>query len=447
MIDEKTYENKVIELFEEIGYSYISSQSMLEKRKGLDATILYDELEDSIKLINKNIRQSDVNAIIDKVKRMDNANLFLGNKNALQAMSEGIKVENLKDEITYTYQIIDFDNLENNSFTITDQFKIISSHYTYENQVPDLLVYINGLPVSVIELKSPILDESKSIEDAYDQIKNYQQNMPTLFTWNIVNTISNMHISRYGSISASYTRFSNWRNLEGGESELYNYFFKNLYDKNTILSLMKDFSFYTKGDDSVKIVAGYHQYLGTLKAKDAIIRAMDNKTGKGGIFWHTQGTGKSLSMVFLTRLVNNIKKKMTTIIVTDRKDLDNQLTGTFLNAEIFLNQEVKQIDSISDLKETLNNKVQNGVYLCTIQKFDETINKLSDRNDVLIISDEAHRSHKNIYSKYEVLDDELIVQEKFGYAYYLREAFPNATFVGFTGTPIESEDHQTKSNW
>lgn len=176
MIDEKTYENKVIELFEEIGYRYISSQSMLEKRKGLDATILYDELEDSVKLINKNISQSDINAIIDKVKRMDNANLFLGNKNALQAMSEGIKVENLKDEITYTYQIIDFDNLENNSFIITDQLKIISSHYTYENQVPDLLVYINGLPVSVIELKSPILDESKSIEDAISNI-NEQVNL------------------------------------------------------------------------------------------------------------------------------------------------------------------------------------------------------------------------------------------------------------------------------
>lgn len=446
MVNEKIYEQKVISLFQEIGYKYISSEDMIIKRRDLDTIILFDELEKAIKRINKNISQVDVNAVIDQVKRMDNADLLLGNKGALEALRNGVKVFNLIDDITYTYLIIDLEQYENNSFVITEQFKMISKHYTYENQIPDLVVYINGIPVSTIELKSPALDESKSIEDAYDQIRNYQQNMPTLFTWNIVNAISNMHINRYGSISADYTKYSNWRDLKKQEENIpYEYFFQNLYNKKNLLQLMKDFSFYTDGDNSVKIVAGYHQFLGVLETKEKVLEAMDNKTGKGGIFWHTQGTGKSLSMVFLTRLVNNIKKRMTTIVVTDRKDLDNQLTLTFLSAKKFLNQEVKQIESIKDLKDTLNNKIQNGVYLCTIQKFDETIKQLSNRDDIFIISDEAHRSHRNIYGSYEVLEDELKVREKFGYAYYLREAFPNATFVGFTGTPIEVEDHQTKS--
>lgn len=445
MFNEHEYERKIISVFQENGYVYVPSLKMIEMRKDFGTVILFDELEKAIKRINENITQADINAIIDQVRRVDNANLLLGNKNAMEKLSDGIKIKNMTDDVTYTFKLIDFDNVRNNSYIITDQFKMISRHINYENQVPDLVVYINGLPISVIELKSPTLDESKSIEDAYDQIKNYQANMPTLFTWNIVNAISNMHINRFGSLTASYTRFSNWRDLEKDSKEAYKYFIKNLYNQKNILMLMKDFSFYTTGDDPAKIVAGYHQFLGVLKAADKTIQAMDNKTGKGGVFWHTQGSGKSLSMVFLTRLVNNIKRKMTTIVVTDRRDLDEQLSETFQMAEKFLNQSVKQIESINDLKETLKGKIQNGVYLCTIQKFDETINKLSDRDDILIISDEAHRSHKNIHGRLEVLEDELSIKEKFGYAYYLREAFPNATFIGFTGTPIESDDYQTKS--
>lgn len=445
MFNEREYESKIIELFKEINYKYINSEEMLFLRKDLSTIILFDKLEEQIKKINNGISQTDVNALIDQVKRMDNANLLLGNKNAMKALSEGIKVYNSIDEITYTYYLIDYQNTENNEFVITDQIKMTSNHINYDNQIPDLVVYINGLPVSVIELKSPMKDESKSIEDAFDQIKNYQNNMPILFTWNIINTISNMHINRYGSLTASYNRYSNWRNLEDIDNEQpYIFFFKNLYDKDNFLDILRKYSFYTIGDDPVKIIAGYHQIIGVSKAIDKVIEAMQNHTGKAGIFWHTQGSGKSLSMVFLARQVNNIKKKMTTLVITDRKDLDNQLSQTFLSASNYLGQEVKQIESIKDLKETLDNRIQNGIYLCTVQKFDETIGNLTNRDDILIISDEAHRSHKNIYGTLSVIEEELEVREKFGHAYYLRQAFPNATFIGFTGTPIENEDHQTK---
>jgi type I restriction enzyme R subunit len=445
VFNEHEYEKRVIEIFEEMNYKYVSSKDMITLRKDLNTTILFDEFETAIKRINDGISQIDINSIVDQIKRMDNANLLLGNKKSIKALTEGVKVYDSKNEITHTYNLIDYNKMDNNTFIVTDQFKMISSHINYDNQIPDLVIYINGLPVSVIELKSPIINEIKSIEYAYDQIKNYQHNMPTLFTWNIINTISNLHINRYGSLTASYTRFSNWRNLEGNKTEPYKYFFNNLYLKENIISIMKDFSFYTSGDDPAKIVAGYHQFLGVKEAKDKVLGAMDNGTGKAGIFWHTQGSGKSLSMVFLTRQVNNIKRNMTTLVITDRKDLDNQLSGTFLNATSYLGQSVRQIESISDLKDTLDNKVQNGIYLCTVQKFDESIGNLSNRDDILIISDEAHRSHKNIHGKLSVIEDEFTVEEKFGYAYFLRKAFPNATFIGFTGTPIESEDHQTRN--
>lgn len=446
MLNEHDFEQKVIKYFEEIGYKYITSSDLLNIRKDLGTVILFDVLEETIKKINNDISQVDVNSIIAKVRTMDDISLLNGNKNAINALSNGIKVRNEIEDITKTFKIIDYDNIDNNNYIVTNQFKMISSHQNYDNQIPDMVVFINGFPISVIELKSPSLDDvSRTIDDAYFQIKNYQGYMPTLFTWNIINSISNKHINRYGSLTAHYTRYSNWRSLSNDKREPDKYFFQNLYDRKNILTVVKDFSFYTTGDDPAKIVAGYHQIEGVKEASKQIINAIDNNTKKAGIFWHTQGSGKSLSMVFMTRYVNNIKKKLTTLIITDRKDLDNQLSSTFLGASDYLNQEVKQIDSIDDLKNTLNNKVQNGIYLCTVQKFDETIGKLSERDDILIVSDEAHRSHKNINGKLSVIEDEMKVEQKYGYAYYLREAFPNATFIGFTGTPIETEDHQTKN--
>lgn len=444
MFSEDTYEIEIIKAFQNIGYEYLSGSDMILRRKDLSTIILWDEVENALKRINKSINQEEINQVIDKIKRMDNANLTLGNKNAFKALTEGFKIYSRREEITYTYFLVDLYEVNNNNYIVTNQLKMISNHINYDNQIPDVVIYVNGIPVSVVELKSPINDESKSIADAYDQIKNYQRNLPTLFTWNIVNAISNMHISRYGSLTASYTRYSNWRNKESN-LEPYKYFFETLYNKKNLITILKDFSYYVTGDELIKIVAGYHQIDGVKSAKESVLRAIKDQTGKAGIFWHTQGSGKSLSMVFLTRFVNKYEKKMTTVVVTDRKDLDNQLAQTFLGATDFLGQEVKQIESIQDLKDTLNNRIQNGVYLCTIQKFDETINQLSNRKDILIISDEAHRSHKNIHGKLAVIEDEFSVEERFGHAYYLRKAFPNGTFIGFTGTPIESEDHQTKS--
>ncbi len=445
MINEHKYEELVIKYFQEIGYLYKTSDEILTVRKDLGIVVLYNSLESAIRKIN-DVNEFEISNIIGEVRRTDEANLLKANEKAIKYMTEGIKVKGKDDEITKTFKIIDFENINNNEFIVTNQLRVISSHQNYDNQIPDIVIYINGLPVSIIELKSPAIDDiSHSIDDAYKQVQNYQSYMPSLFTWNILNVISNKHINRYGSLTASYTRYSNWRNLKSNDVINDEYFFESLFEKSNILNILKNFTFFTSGDDKAKIIAGYHQIQGIQEANESILKAMDNHTGKAGIFWHTQGSGKSLSMVFLIRYINNIKMKLTTLIITDRKDLDNQLSNTFTSAIDFLGQNVKQIESISDLKETLNNRKQNGIYLCTVQKFNQTVGELSARDDILVISDEAHRSHKNINGKLEVLEEELKVEQKYGYAYYLRQAFPNATFMGFTGTPIETEDHQTKS--
>ncbi len=446
MINEYDYENQVIKYFEKIGYKSKTSNEILKIRKDLGTVVLDDNLEKAIKRINK-VNDFELSDILGEIRRTDDINLINANEKAIKYMTNGIKIKDKEDEITRTYKIIDFENIENNEFIVTNQLKVISSHQNYDNQIPDVVVYINGLPISVIELKSPAIDDiSNSIDSAYKQVQNYQNYMPTLFTWNIINVISNKYINRYGSLTSSYARYSNWRDLKSNIDDVNDeYFFTNLFQKKNILNVLKNFTFFTSGDDKAKIIAGYHQVQGVEEASKSILSAMDNHSGKAGIFWHTQGSGKSLSMVFLTRYINNIKRNLTTLIITDRKDLDVQLSNTFMSATDFLCQEVKQIESITDLKETLNNRRQNGIYLCTVQKFTESIGELSKRDDILIISDEAHRSHKNINGKLEVIEEELKVNQKYGYAYYLRQAFPNATFMGFTGTPIEAEDHQTKS--
>lgn len=446
MINEHDYEQLVIKHFEQIGYSYKNSDEILKIRKDLGTVILYENLERAIKRIN-DVDSFELSNIIGEVKRADDINLINANQKATRFMVDGVKVKGEKDDITRTYKLIDFDNIENNEFIVTNQLKVISSHQNYDNQIPDVVIYINGLPISVIELKSPAIDDiSRSIDDAYKQIQNYQGYMSSLFTWNIINVISNKHINRYGSLTSSFARYSNWRNLSSNVDDINDeYFFKNLFESQNVLNILKNFTFFTSGDEKSKIIAGYHQVQGIEEASKSIFTAMEEKTGKAGIFWHTQGSGKTLSMVFLTRNINNVKRNLTTLIITDRKDLDNQLSSTFVSASDFLGQEVKQIESITDLKNTLDNRKQNGIYLCTVQKFNETIGELSRRDDILVISDEAHRSHKNINGKLEVIEEELKVEQKYGYAYYLRQAFPNATFMGFTGTPIETEDHQTKS--
>ncbi len=243
VFNEQECENKVVSLFSENGYLYLDSTEILILRKDLSQVILFDKLEESVKRINNNISQTDVNDIVDQVRRAHNANLILGNKKSLELLTVGVKVYNKTTNLTETYKLIDFENVSNNEFIVTNQFKVSSKHYTYDNQIPDIIVYVNGLPLSVIELKSPTIDETKSIEDAYDQIKNYQNNIPTLFTWNVVNTISNMHINRYGSLTASYTRYSNWRDSKDDNIEPYKFFFTNLYDKHNFLMLIKEYSF------------------------------------------------------------------------------------------------------------------------------------------------------------------------------------------------------------
>ncbi|NQZ29380.1 MAG: type I restriction endonuclease subunit R [Mycoplasmatales bacterium] len=449
-LNESDFEKRTLEKLQEKGYEYINSGEILKIRKNHSETLLIKHLEDSIKKINPEISNIHLNEVVGKIRRADQASLLVSNKYAHEILINGVKVFDKREKITRTYKFVDFNEIENNNFVVTNQFSMTSKNQDFKDQRPDIVVYINGLPLVVFELKSPTKNGDDIIIGAFNQIKNYQESLTSLFVFNFFNLISDLHTTKIGTITANIDRYSYWRNPNEKErSFVYQMdeVIDNLFEKQTFLNLLQNYTFFTKETNATKILAGYHQYYGVEKATESAVNAVesDKDNKKAGIFWHTQGSGKSYSMTMLAKNFINHKKKATIIVITDRSDLDEQIFQTFSKAEDFIGQEVHKINSISELKQTLKNKAQNGIYFSTVQKFDKTVGILSKREDVLIMTDEAHRSHSNIEAKYVRNEETFEVEKKFGSAALLRKAFPMATFIGFTGTPIEKEDFATKN--
>lgn len=443
MFDEATLEKITMELLTNLGYETLNGYEL--ERENYSNVILDDDLEIAITKLNKNITSEDIKEVIRLIKNLDNNNTILNNKQFTQYLLEGVKVPIQEDGITRykTIKVIDFNNIEINTFKAINQYSIIEE----SEKRPDIIVFINGMPLVVIELKSTTREEVK-LEDGYNQLKGYQNvHIPTLFYYNQFLIVSNGAQARAGTITSPWSRFSEWKKIEDTDivkenMATHNTLFNGMMRKDRIMDIINNFIMWS-GDN--KILAAYHQYFGVKKAIKSTEKAYNERTGKAGILWHTQGSGKSFSMVFYTGNMIKVLKNPSIVVVTDRNDLDNQLFSTFTKCSDYLKQSPVQIESREDLQEKLENRVSGGIFFTTLQKFEEETGLFSKRDDILVLVDEAHRSHYGIDATIKFDKEKMRAYKKYGTAKYLHEAFPNATYIGFTGTPVETKNKSTSN--
>lgn len=443
MFDEETLEKITMELLSELGYETINGYEL--ERENYSNVILDEELKNSLIKLNKGISNDEIREVIKSIKNLDNNNTILNNKQFTSYLLEGVKVPITENGATRykTIKIIDFDNNDKNSFKAINQYTIVEE----SEKRPDIIIFINGMPLIVVELKSTIREEVK-LEDGYRQLKGYQNvHIPTLFYYNQFLIVSDGAQARVGTITSPWSRFSEWKKVEDNDEvtenmPTHNTLFKGMLRKDRVLDIISNYILWS--EDS-KILAAYHQYFGVKKAIASTINAFENKTGKAGILWHTQGSGKSFSMVFYSSNMIRILKNPSIVVVTDRNDLDNQLFATFSHCAEHLKQSPVQIESRQDLNEKLDNRISGGIFFTTLQKFEEETGLFSKRDDILVLVDEAHRSHYGIDATMKFDREKMIAYKKYGTAKYLHEAFPNATYIGFTGTPVETADKSTSN--
>ena len=341
---------------------------------------------------------------------------------------------------------MDYKNSENNSFVVANQWTFIEN----SNKRPDLILFLNGLPIVLMELKSPSREETDASE-AYRQLRNYMQEIPSMFIYNAICVMSDQLISKAGTITSGEDRFMEWKtkdgNYENTQYAQFDTFFEGIFQKERLLDIIKNFiCFSNEGINSYKILAGYHQYFAVKKAIESTKHATVTD-GKGGVFWHTQGSGKSLSMVFYAHLLQETLDSPTIVVLTDRNDLDDQLYSQFVKCKDFLRQEPLQAESRENLKTLLAGRQANGIIFTTMQKFEESDEPLSERHNIIVMADEAHRGQYGLAEKIKITKNELgeeVAKRVIGTARLIRNTLPNATYIGFTGTPISSKDRSTR---
>ena len=437
--NEESFEKALIELFKDkLGYDY---QCGYEIERDFTNPILEDVFFDALVRINKKLTKVAIEEAINKIKAIKGKNLLLNNIQFMDYLQNGVQVKfndagQMKTDIV---NLIDYsaEGVNKNTFNIINQYSIVQNDI---KKRPDLIVFINGLPLVVIELKSCSREVTDS-SHAYRQIKNYQQDISNLFIYNCFNVISDMTTTKIGSITASEDRYMEWKSKTGDYEETkystFSTLFEGVFEKSRLLEIIKNFILFS--DNQVKIVAAYHQFFAVEKAIDRTLKAIQTN-GKAGVVWHTQGSGKSYSMVFYSHLLTHFADNPTIVVLTDRNDLDGQLYETFSKCKDFLRQTPVQAESRSDLKKLLKDRLVGGIIFTTMQKFEESDESLSDRKNVIVIADEAHRSQYGLSEKINQATGKINV----GYARMVRNSLPNATFIGFTGTPIDSKDKSTQ---
>ena len=443
MFNEETLENITMEILKELEYECINGYEM--ERTDYSKVILEDNLINAIHKINSNVTDEQVTEVVRQIKNLEHNNTILNNKQFTKYLLEGCQVPiNENGEIRYkTIKIVDFNNISNNTFKAINQYTIIE----HSEKRPDIIIFINGLPLVVVELKSTVREDVKLI-DGYNQLKGYQEvHIPTLFYYNQFMIVSDGVQARAGTITSPWSRFSEWKKIEADDEVTENMpthktLFYGMLRKDRLLDIINNYVLWS--EDS-KILSAYHQYFGVKKAITSTEKAINNRTGKAGILWHTQGSGKSFSMVFYTGNMIKVLKNPSIVVVTDRNDLDNQLFTTFAKCSDYLKQSPVQIESREDLQEKLENRVSGGIFFTTLQKFEEETGLFSKRDDILVLVDEAHRSHYGIDATIKFDKEKMKAYKKYGTAKYLHEAFPNATYIGFTGTPVETKDKSTSN--
>lgn len=504
-IFESDIEQLAIELLEKQGFQYIYAPDIAPdlpagaggekpERESYDQVLLTERLQNAIRKVNPTIPADAQQEALKVIQRIHSPELLVNNEEFHRYLTEGITVHYQKDgnQRGDLVWLIDFNNPENNEFVVANQFTVIENNH---NKRPDVILFVNGLPLVVMELKNAA-DETATIKSAFKQLETYKSQIPGLFTYSAFNIISDGLEAKAGSLSADINRFMSWKSADGkqeashlvGQMET---LIKGMLNKQTLLDLIRHFIVFEKSKKedlktgitsitTVKKIAAYHQYYAvnaavdsTLRAsgysKDAMHRVLKDMVlespenyglvgiknqalgdQKGGVVWHTQGSGKSLSMVFYTGKIVLALDNPTILIITDRNDLDDQLFDTFAASTQLLRQEPKQVENRQHLKELLK-VASGGVIFTTIQKFQpengNVYEELSQRKNIVVIADEAHRTQYGFKAKTIDAKDEQgnVIGKKivYGFAKYMRDALPKATYLGFTGTPIEGTDVNT----
>lgn len=436
---EADYENSVIELFRnDLGYEYAYGPDI---ERDFYSPLYEEVLIDSLYRLNRGLPDDAIQDALFKLKNFENGELVQKNAVFMDYLQNGIPVRYFVDgeERSSIVYLVDYKNPDNNSFIVANQWTFIEN----SNKRPDVILFLNGLPVVLVELKSPSREETDASE-AYRQLRNYMIEIPSMFIYNAICVMSDQLTSKAGTITSGEDRFMEWKTKDGDYENTqyaqFDTFFEGMFQKERLLDIIKNFiCFSNEGINSFKILAGYHQYFAVRKAIESTKHATVTD-GKGGVFWHTQGSGKSLSMVFYAHLLQQALDSPTIVVITDRNDLDDQLYGQFAKCKDFLRQEPMHAESRENLKNLLDGRKANGIIFTTMQKFEESHEPLSERHNIIVMADEAHRGQ---YGLTETVDEKT-GKIKIGTARIIRNTLPNATYIGFTGTPISSKDRSTR---
>lgn len=431
---EANYENAVLEVFRDtLGYDHIYAPDLV---RDYTDPLHKEELISALHRVNPKLPELALYEAVYKLRNFEGGTVLQKNVQFMDYLQNGVSVSYFDsgEQRSSLVYLVDFNNVERNTFTVGNQWTIIEN----SEKRPDVIVFINGLPVVVLELKSPSREETDASE-AFLQLRNYMHEIPSLFIYNAFLVMSDLAISKAGTITAGEDRFMEWKTKDGSYENTqfaqFDTFIEGIFDKVRLLDIIKNFICFSGNDE--KILSAYHQYFAVKKAVASTAKATETD-GKGGVFWHTQGSGKSLSMVFYAHLIQQELNAPTLIVMTDRNDLDNQIFGQFAKCSDFLRQTPQQAESREDLKELLMGRQANGIIFTTAQKFEESSETLSDRHNIIVMADEAHRS-QFIDEKVDVKTGR--IQKSFGLI--IRENLPNATYIGFTGTPISTKDRST----
>lgn len=443
---EEDYEKSLIELFQnDLEYKYVYGPDI---ERDFYSPFYEEVLIESLYRINHGATNDAIQDALFKLKNFENGELVQKNAIFMDYLQNGIPVRYFVDgeEHSSIVYLVDYKNPENNSFVVANQWTFIEN----SNKRPDLILFLNGLPIVLMELKSPSREETDASE-AYRQLRNYMQEIPSMFIYNAICVMSDQLISKAGTITSGEDRFMEWKtkdgNYENTQYAQFDTFFEGIFQKERLLDIIKNFiCFSNEGINSYKILAGYHQYFAVKKAIESTKHATVTD-GKGGVFWHTQGSGKSLSMVFYAHLLQEALDSPTIVVLTDRNDLDDQLYSQFVKCKDFLRQEPLQAESRENLKTLLAGRQANGIIFTTMQKFEESDEPLSERHNIIVMADEAHRGQYGLAEKIKITKNESgeeVAKRVIGTARLIRNTLPNATYIGFTGTPISSKDRSTR---
>lgn len=445
---EDSYEQALLSLFEGLGYTRMHGPDMLRDEH---QPCYEEELEMALYRINKDVPTEVLQEAKKQVLTITDGSLVQRNEVFTEMLQDGVAVR-IHDASggakNYLVKLVDYDNVDNNSFVAVNQWTVEE----YKKKRMDIVLLLNGLPVVVLELKSPSREETGASE-AYIQLKNYMQDVPSLFVYNQVSVMSDMAINKAGSITANEDRYLEWKSKDGTyesrEFADYDTMMEGMFSKERLLDIIKNFTCFSHEEKrSAKILAAYHQYWAVRKAVDKARQAVESN-GKIGVFWHTQGSGKSLSMVFFAHLVEAEINNPTIVVITDRNDLDSQLFTQFSKCQKFLRQTPVQATSKENLRDLLlEKKVGGGIIFTTMQKFEARFDEkgnykpeaLSERRNIIVMTDEAHRGQYGFEAKIDAETGKVSI----GVARVIHDSLPNASYIGFTGTPISTSDKDTR---